>query len=81
MSDPGRRRSQAGLVGTVLIGAVRVYQLTISPLLGPTCRFRPSCSRYTIGAIEKYGPVRGAWRGLRRIARCHPWGGSGYDPP
>lgn len=65
----------------LLIAGVRCYQLAISPLLGPRCRFHPTCSQYFIEAVRKYGAVRGSWRGLRRIGRCHPWGGSGYDPP
>ncbi len=65
----------------LLIAAVRGYQLGISPLLGARCRFQPTCSQYFIEAVKKYGAVRGGWRGLRRIGRCHPWGGSGYDPP
>ena len=69
------------LVSAVLIGTVRVYQVVLSPLLGGACRFEPSCSHYFIEAVRKYGPWRGAWRGLRRIGRCHPWGGSGWDPP
>jgi uncharacterized protein len=69
------------IVAFVLIAALRVYQVTISPLLGPACRFEPSCSRYMIGAIEKYGPLRGVVRGLRRFGRCHPWHPGGYDPP
>jgi putative membrane protein insertion efficiency factor len=66
---------------TLLIAAVRCYQYGISPWLGPRCRYQPTCSQYFIEAVAKYGAVRGAWRGVRRICRCHPWGGSGYDPP
>ena len=65
----------------MLIGCVRGYQLGISPLFGPTCRFTPSCSNYFIQAVRKYGAVRGSLKGLWRICRCHPFGGSGYDPP
>ncbi|BBO31661.1 membrane protein insertion efficiency factor YidD [Lacipirellula parvula] len=65
----------------LMIAAVRGYQLCISPFLGPLCRYEPTCSQYFIEAVRKYGAIRGAWRGLRRIGRCHPWGGSGYDPP
>jgi uncharacterized protein len=64
-----------------LIAAVRVYQWTLSPLLGARCRFEPSCSAYFILSVEKYGAVRGALRGLARIARCHPFHPGGYDPP
>ena len=65
----------------LLIAAVRCYQLGISPFIGPRCRFQPTCSHYFIEAVKKYGAIRGSWRGLCRICRCHPWGGSGYDPP
>ena len=65
----------------LLIAAVRCYQLGISPFIGPRCRFQPTCSQYFIEAVQKYGAIRGSWRGLCRIGRCHPWGGSGYDPP
>ncbi|HEY4234957.1 MAG TPA: membrane protein insertion efficiency factor YidD [Lacipirellulaceae bacterium] len=64
-----------------LIGAARVYQWTLSPLLGRRCRFEPSCSSYFILAVRKYGAVRGTFRGLWRICRCHPFHPGGYDPP
>ncbi len=64
-----------------LVGAVRVYQWTLSPLLGPHCRFHPTCSQYFILAVEKYGVIRGTLRGLARIARCHPFHPGGDDPP
>ena len=64
-----------------LIALIRVYQWTLSPLLGPVCRFEPSCSRYMVGAVTKYGLIRGIARGLRRLGRCHPWNPGGYDPP
>ena len=64
-----------------LVVLIRVYQITLSPIMGPMCRFEPSCSRYMIGALRKYGVVRGTWRGLCRIARCNPWHDGGYDPP
>jgi uncharacterized protein len=59
---------------------IRFYQLAISPLLGSNCRHSPSCSQYTIEAIQEWGILKGSWLGLRRISRCHPWGTSGYDP-
>lgn len=62
------------------IGLVRLYQLTLSPWLGMNCRFQPTCSAYAIEALETHGVLKGSWLLLRRIARCHPWGGSGYDP-
>ena len=64
----------------ITIGLVRLYQYTLSPLIGRQCRFHPTCSSYMIAAVEKYGAVRGGWRGLRRIARCHPWHPGGDDP-
>ena len=68
-------------VGACLIGAIRLYQVTLSPLLGPACRFEPSCSRYMVESIKKYGVLKGLGRGLRRLSRCHPWNPGGYDPP
>lgn len=59
---------------------IRFYQLCISPLTPPSCRYTPTCSAYAIEALRKHGPLRGSWLALRRILRCHPWGGSGYDP-
>ena len=64
-----------------LIAAIRLYQWTISPLIGPCCRFEPTCSRYMIAAVNQYGLVRGGIKGLRRLAKCHPWNPGGYDPP
>ncbi|MDZ4658829.1 MAG: membrane protein insertion efficiency factor YidD [Bythopirellula sp.] len=65
----------------ILIGAVRCYQWTISPLLGRCCRFEPTCSVYFIEAVKKHGALRGAFLGVRRVTRCHPWHPGGYDPP
>lgn len=62
------------------LALIRAYQLAISPLLGQHCRFAPSCSTYAAEAIQRYGIVRGGWRGARRIARCHPWNAGGFDP-
>jgi putative membrane protein insertion efficiency factor len=76
-----RQGPLASLAQLALIAPVRCYQYLISPLLGPRCRFEPSCSEYFIGAVRKYGAVRGAWRGALRIFRCHPWHPGGYDPP
>lgn len=69
------------LPGWALIGVVRLYQVFVSPLIGQHCRFQPSCSRYFIEAVQKYGAVRGAWKGVCRILRCHPWNPGGWDPP
>lgn len=74
--DPVRR-----LPGRIVIGLVRLYQWTLSPWLGKNCRFYPSCSAYMIQAIEKYGVIRGVWKGIARIGRCHPFHPGGYDPP
>jgi putative membrane protein insertion efficiency factor len=67
-------------VRKVAVALITLYQHTISPLLGPTCRFEPSCSAYTKEAVEKYGVVHGAWLGVKRISRCHPLHAGGYDP-
>ena len=64
----------------LLLLLVRFYQLFISPLTAPSCRYVPTCSTYAAEAIGRYGAWRGGRLALRRIARCHPWGGSGYDP-
>jgi putative membrane protein insertion efficiency factor len=69
------------LPGLAMIGLVRLYQICISPLLGNNCRYEPSCSQYFIQAVKKYGAISGAWRGFRRILRCHPFRAGGYDPP
>jgi putative membrane protein insertion efficiency factor len=59
---------------------IRIYKLVISPWMGPKCRYTPTCSQYAIDALYKYGMIKGLWKALNRISRCHPWGGSGYDP-
>jgi uncharacterized protein len=64
----------------ILLWIIRAYQLLVSPWLGPRCRFYPSCSCYAHTAIERYGAVQGAWLGLRRLLRCHPFNDGGYDP-
>jgi len=66
----------ARLAGTL----VRGYQYLVSPLLGPVCRYHPSCSDYARESLYTHGLARGSWLALRRLGRCHPWGGSGYDP-
>jgi putative membrane protein insertion efficiency factor len=75
------RHVMARGLGGLLILFVRVYQVVLSPLLGGSCRFNPSCSAYFIEAVRKYGPWRGGWMGLRRILRCHPFHPGGPDPP
>lgn len=65
----------------IIVALVRLYQITFSPLLPPnTCRFTPTCSVYMIDAVNKYGAMRGVWRGIKRIGRCHPFHPGGYDP-
>jgi putative membrane protein insertion efficiency factor len=64
----------------ILLLLVKFYQFYISPLFPPTCRFTPTCSAYFIQAVEKYGPFKGTYLGIKRILRCHPWSKGGYDP-
>jgi len=64
----------------VILLLLRFYRKFISPLLGPKCRFQPTCSMYAMTAVEKYGAVKGGWLAVRRILRCHPWNPGGYDP-
>lgn len=66
--------------GLALIAALRCYQYTLSAFFGPSCRFEPSCSHYAVEAIQGHGALAGAWLAVKRLARCNPWGGSGYDP-
>ncbi|HEY1038265.1 MAG TPA: membrane protein insertion efficiency factor YidD [Bacteroidia bacterium] len=64
----------------LFIVLVRFYQKAISPHLPASCRFQPTCSQYTIEALQKYGALKGGWLGLKRFMKCHPWGPHGYDP-
>ena len=68
------------ILNFIFIIPIKLYQILLSPLLGQSCRYHPTCSQYTIEAIDKYGPIKGIWLGTKRISRCHPWGGSGHDP-
>lgn len=68
------------LLSKLLLGLVRFYQLSISPLFSPVCRYTPTCSAYALQAIQKHGPFKGTFLAVKRILRCNPWGGSGYDP-
>ena len=68
------------LLSWPLIAIVRLYQLLISPLLPPACRFEPTCSKYAEEALIKHGAFRGSWLTVSRLCKCHPWGASGYDP-
>ena len=63
-----------------LIVPIKLYQILLSPLIGPSCRFTPTCSNYAIEAINKHGPFKGFWLTIKRISKCHPWGDSGHDP-
>ena len=69
-----------GSLRLLLLSVIRIYQLAVSPLFPPTCRFHPTCSAYAIEAIERYGVWHGGRLAAGRILRCHPWGGHGYDP-
>jgi len=69
-----------GLVSRLMLGLIWVYRNFISPLTPAACRYTPTCSQYAVEAIRKYGPFRGGWLAFKRILRCNPWGGSGYDP-
>jgi len=62
------------------IAVIKIYQWIISPVLGPKCRFIPTCSTYSLEAFKKYGAFKGIWLTIKRIGKCHPWGGEGYDP-
>ncbi|MGD8306132.1 MAG: membrane protein insertion efficiency factor YidD [Ignavibacteria bacterium] len=63
-----------------IIILIKLYQLIVSPLFPSSCRYTPTCSNFALQALRKYGLFKGGWLGLKRIFRCHPWGGSGYDP-
>ena len=68
------------LLTRLLTALVRFYQTAIARMFPPACRYTPTCSQYGIEAIRKHGPLKGTWLAVKRICRCHPWGGSGYDP-
>ena len=68
------------MLGRILIGIIRLYRAAISPWTLPSCRYWPTCSAYAIESLETHGAIRGGWLALRRIGRCHPWGGQGVDP-
>ncbi len=68
------------LLTKFMIGLIKFYQMTISPLYPHTCRYTPTCSTYSVQALKKYGPLKGGWLALKRILSCNPWGGHGYDP-
>jgi uncharacterized protein len=74
------RRRRVSPLAWLLIALVRLYQVTLGPLMGGYCRFMPTCSAYAIEALRTHGPLRGSWLSVRRILRCHPFGGAGFDP-
>ena len=68
------------ILSFILVIPIKLYQILISPLIGPNCRYHPTCSQYSIEAINTPGPFKGTWLAIKRISSCHPWGGSGHDP-
>jgi putative membrane protein insertion efficiency factor len=68
------------IVGFIFLLLIKIYQYLISPLTGASCRYTPTCSAYGVEAIKKHGPFKGGWLTIKRIGRCHPWGGHGHDP-
>ena len=68
------------MAAKLLMGLIQFYRYAISPLIPPRCRYTPTCSQYALEAIRKYGAIKGGWLALKRICRCHPWGGHGHDP-
>ena len=68
------------ILAKALSAPIHLYRMVISPILPNSCRYQPSCSAYALEAITRHGPAKGFWLGLRRVLRCHPWGGQGYDP-
>jgi len=79
-TPPAATPLRPGVTGRVLLGVIRAYQLTLSSLIGRTCRHLPTCSEYAAEAIRRHGAWAGCWLGLFRVARCHPWGSEGFDP-
>ncbi len=80
MKNPLQKKNKKFSVGSIFIFPIKVYQKVISPLFPGSCRFHPTCSHYAVEAIEKHGIFKGTLLSVRRIAKCHPWGASGYDP-
>ncbi len=68
------------MLSVPLIWLIKLYQVILSPIMGRSCRYTPTCSHYGIQALKKYGLFKGTWLTIKRISRCHPWGGHGYDP-
>jgi len=80
MALPPPHEGDGAMIARMLILVARFWQLGPSRILPPTCRYHPSCSQYAIEALRKYGAIRGGWLALKRLLRCHPWGGCGHDP-
>lgn len=76
----GNMKYISKIMAAPFIFLIKLYQWIISPWLGPKCRYTPTCSAYTIEAIQKHGVIKGIWLGMKRLSRCHPWGGHGHDP-
>jgi putative membrane protein insertion efficiency factor len=73
-------RTLLRILSLPLIALIRIYQWVLSPYIGPKCRYEPTCSHYALSALKKYGLFKGVWLAIKRISRCHPWGGHGVDP-
>jgi putative membrane protein insertion efficiency factor len=73
-------KSVKEILALPFIALIKIYQLIISPWMGPSCRYTPTCSQYGLEAFKKYGPLKGGWLTLKRLLRCNPWGGNGHDP-
>ncbi|MDE6574091.1 MAG: membrane protein insertion efficiency factor YidD [Muribaculaceae bacterium] len=81
LNNPTKKQSTTSKAVVYLLSLpIYFYRSCISPLTPPSCRFTPTCSAYALEALQKHGPIKGMWLAIKRICRCHPWGGSGYDP-
>ena len=76
----GMKKRIKKIILFIVLLPIRFYRVCISPFTPASCRFAPTCSEYALTAIQKYGPLKGGWLAIKRISRCHPWGGHGYDP-
>ncbi|PWB69936.1 membrane protein insertion efficiency factor YidD [candidate division GN15 bacterium] len=80
LTESETRSNRTSIFAYPLIGLIYLYRYTLSPLIGQSCRFYPTCSHYAEDALRKYGPLRGSWMAVCRVLRCHPWHDGGYDP-